>query len=486
MSAVSDKNCFHYFNIIKYSAVFLIAGILLLGFSLSAQGAETETPAGESITLAESIELALEQNWGLMSAREELRSQEPMVDIAESARYPDIDFSTSYSRFDETGVMDADLDEEQLGQLESIEDQDVPTIANMFEGMDDGQDSMHSTEISLQQPIYTFGRISSGIESAEAALRAGEAGFTDERQDLIHDVITAYHNVILAEEMVGVQKDHREAVKSHKEVVEANLEAGMVTELDLYEARVALSEIEQELVEAESDLKLARNQFRSVLGLPETAQISPADEPQDSLEGMEDEALKLSEKEERIDLADNPQLEELSHQLEASQADTEAAEAERYPDIALSGSYSLEDDDFGFDESSWSVAVSVGLDVFDGGQTRAEIEQAEAESRQLEHAREDMRSQLEVEYERAFNALSDALSQEDLAFDMREEAEKRVELAELRYAEGVGTSTDVLDARAEESQARLARKQAEYSRIEAISDVYRVLGHVDKLFEEVN
>lgn len=483
MSAASDNK---FLKTNKFTAIFFMAGILLACSLLFSTGAEADVHNGEEITLAESIELALEQNWGLMAAREDLRSQEPMVDMAEAARYPDLDFSTSYSRFDETGVMDADFDEEQLLQFDFIDDPDAELLADTFEGMDDGTDSMYSTEINLRQPIYTFGRISSSIESAEAALRAGEAGFTDERQELIHDVITAYHNVILAEEMVEVQKDHREAVRSHKEVVEANLEAGLVTELDLYEARVALSEIEQELVEAESDLKLARDQFRSVLGLPETARIAPAGEDEASLEGLEKEVLALSEEEERLDLADNPQLEELSHQLEASKAETEAAEADRYPDISLSGNYSFEDDEFGFDESSWSVAVSLGFDIFDGGQTKAEIEQAEAESEQLEHSREDMRSQLGVEAERALNAFADALSQKDLAFEMLREAEERVELAELRYAEGVGTSTDVLDARAEKSQARLTRKQAEYSRIEAIADVYRVRGEVDKLFEEVN
>jgi len=456
-------------------ADIIIIALLLTGLLLAA-GPLVETAAGRELTLAESIDIALENNLGLKASQEELRTLKPTVDMAEAARYPNISLSTSYVRMGG----DAEEIEFDVG-IDWIDDILNEIFAEAFEP----PDSIFQTEVTLQQPIFTFGRISSGIEQAEAAYQAGEAGFSSDRQELIHEVVTNYHDVILSREMVDFQRDVREQVQAHKEVVRANLEAGLVTELDLHEARVALSEVEQELMEARSGLELAREGFRSLLGLERGTRITLADSGEELLGELEERAVKLAGAEDYLDLSDNPNLEQFEYQQEASQAGLSLAEAERYPVISLMGNYSWEDEDFGFEDSSWSVAVNVSLDIFDGGQQRAEIEQAEAELRQLEYVREEMEDGLRLEAKRALSGLQNARSRQELAGERLEEARARVDLAELRYAEGVGTSTDVLNARTDKNQARLTGLQAEFSRIEALADIYLVLGEADKLFEVV-
>ncbi len=456
-------------------ADIIIIALLLTGLLLAA-GPLVETAAGRELTLAESIDIALENNLGFKASQEELRALKPTVDMAEAARYPNISLSTSYVRMGG----DAEEIEFDVG-IDWIDDILNEIFAEAFEP----PDSIFQTEVTLQQPIFTFGRISSGIEQAEAAYQAGEAGFSSDRQELIHEVVTNYHDVILSREMVDFQRDVREQVQAHKEVVRANLEAGLVTELDLHEARVALSEVEQELMEARSGLELAREGFRSLLGLERGTRITLADSGEELLGELEERAVKLAGAEDYLDLSDNPNLEQFEYQQEASQAGLSLAEAERYPVISLMGNYSWEDEDFGFEDSSWSVAVNVSLDIFDGGQQRAEIEQAEAELRQLEYVREEMEDGLRLEAKRALSGLQNARSRQELAGERLEEARARVDLAELRYAEGVGTSTDVLNARTDKNQARLTGLQAEFSRIEALADIYLVLGEADKLFEVV-
>lgn len=484
--------------------IILLASALILLISPPAAAEEN----GEELTLSESLEIALEENRGLKSSRAELRGTETLVDMAEAARYPNISISTGYTRMGGDDEMDFDIDEEedqdppQLPDLEDIEIEDIEEYIDYITGefaretsqvmqeemaaAFEQPDSIHHTEISLQQPLYTFGRISGGIEQAESAYEAGRAGFEDDRQELTHEVITTYHDVILAREMVSVQEDLQRQLEGHKETVEANLDAGTVTELDLHEAEVALSEVEQELLEARTALKTARDGFKILLGLDQRAEVrlTPGDEQM--LQDLEKKALELARGDQELDLADNPTLEQLDHQLEASRTGVDVAEAERYPTIALAGSYSWEDEDFGFENSSWSVSLNVSMDIFDGGQRRAEIEQADAELEQLKYSQEELEDSLRMEARRSLNALSDALSRQELAEEMRTEAEKRVELAELRYEEGVGVSTDVLDARTEKTQARVAGREADFARIEAIADLYLALGEMDKLFEEVS
>jgi len=461
-------------------AEIIIIALLLTGMLLAA-GPQGEGAAARELNLAESIEIALENNPGFKASQEELRALQPTVDMAEAARFPSISLTTSYVRMGG----DAEEIEFDLG-IDELDDELDDFLNEIFAEAFEPPDSIFQTEFTLQQPVFTFGRISRGIEQAEAAYQAGEAGFSGERQELIHEVITTYHDVILSREMVDFQQDVREQVQAHKDVVRTNLEAGLVTELDLHEARVALLEVEQELMEAESGLELAREGFRSLLGLERGTGITLADSGEELLDELEEGAVNLAGAEDYLDLSDNPGLEQFHYQQEASEAGLNLAEAERFPVISLMGNYSWEDEDFGFEDSSWSLAVNVSLDIFDGGQRRAEIEQAEAELRQLEYVQEEMEDGLRLEAKRAISSLQDARSRQELAAERLAEARSRVDLAELRYAEGVGTSTDVLNARTDKNQARLAELQAEFSRIEAVADIYLVLGEADKLFEVVH
>ena len=469
--------------------------IILFVFSAVFSGAvEIEAVDYENLTLEESLEIALENNRGLLASGEELKGIETSVDMAESARLPNISISTSYMRFGgDMEQFDFELDGSDLvDEFDWMSDEFGEEIADsineMFGTIGEGfeqPDSIFQTELSLQQPLYTFGRISSGIDQARSGYRAAEAGFEGDRQELIHEVITTYNNVLLAEELLELQHDIKEQVEGHLDVVQSNLDAGTITELDKHEAMVSLSEVEQEIVEARSNLTLAKEGFRSLLGLARGTEIGLAGNGEEAFAGLKDEVLAMAEENELIDLEDNPQLEALAYQREASEASLEMAEAERFPTIAMVANYSWEDENFGFEDSSWSIGVNVSFDIFDGGQRKAEIEQAEAELRQMEYNRQEAEDGLYIEANRALNAFYDAISQEELTAQMQEQAERQLRLAELRYSEGVGTSTDVLDARAGYSQARLAGEEARFSRIEALADLYLVLGRADILLEEV-
>ncbi|MFN2364798.1 MAG: TolC family protein [Halarsenatibacteraceae bacterium] len=483
--------------------------ILFVGVGLLAGSSFLEAASYQNLTLEESLEIALENNRGLLASAEELKGVETSIEMAEAGRLPNISLSSSYMRLggdmeqfefelEGSDVQDlfADLELEIPGTDETIDltpdDESAGELAGSineaFAGIGEGfeqPDTAFQTELSLQQPLYTFGRITAGIEQAKAGYRAAEAGFEGSRQELIHEVITTYNNVLLAEKMFELQNDLKEQAEGHLEVVESNLDAGMVTELDRHEARVALSEVEQEIVEAESNLALAKEGFRSLLGLERGTEISLTDSDEGAFARLEEEVLAEADRNELIDLENNPRLEVLAYQQAASETSLEMVEAERFPNIVMVGSYTWEDEEFGFEDSSWSLGVNLSFDIFDGGQRKAEIKKAEAELKQLEYEREEAEDGLYIEAKRALNAFDDAISQQELTAEMIEQAEDQLELAELRYSEGVGTSTDVLDARAGYSQARLAAEEARFSRLEALADLYLVLGQADQLVEEV-
>ncbi len=103
--------------------------------------------------------------------------------MAEAARLPNISISSSYMRFGgDQEQFDFEIDGSNIQDIAGefgfpLDDDAADEIAGSFtdifgpigEGFEQ-PDSIFQTELSLQQPLYTFGRISSGIDQPKQVI----------------------------------------------------------------------------------------------------------------------------------------------------------------------------------------------------------------------------------------------------------------------------------------------------------------------------
>ena len=102
----------------------------------------------------------------------------------------------------------------------------------------------------------------------------------------------------------------------------------------------------------------------------------------------------------------------------------------------------------------WSVGVSASWDVFDGGITRAQVNQADATLVRAKEVAAQTREQVQLDVQSAFLDLHAAernIATTQAAVVLGEENYK---IAQVRYAAGVGTNLDVMDASRKLTEAR--------------------------------
>src|SRR5690606_12136671 len=87
----------------------------------------------------------------------------------------------------------------------------------------------------------------------------------------------------------------------------------------------------------------------------------------------------------------------------------------------------------------WTLGFQISIPVFDGFRTRGAIAQAEVEIRQAELERDEARSGASLELESALAALDGALARSRARRSTVEQAQRALELAELRFAAGTAT-----------------------------------------------
>ena len=111
-------------------------------------------------------------------------------------------------------------------------------------------------------------------------------------------------------------------------------------------------------------------------------------------------------------------------------------------------------------DDSWDVSVNVSWSLWDGGRRRAERAEAMAGTRAIEARAGEFDRQLTLEVRQRWYELDSSRAAIEAAADgVRAALEARRVLRE-RFAAGVATSTDVLDAETAVLQAELDRTRA--------------------------
>lgn len=184
-----------------------------------------------------------------------------------------------------------------------------------------------TTLFRLQQPLWTGGRITAGIDAAQSRQQASESAVKEAKQDLVLRVIAAFVEALR-------QRARLEAVAQSVQQHESLL--GMITRRVDQEAspRVDLELAQSRLLQASNDLssglqaqRNALTQLSQLAGRPvRTVGFLEIDSllGQQSIESLLEQAITVS-----------PTLRRLDQEIDAAQADADLKRASYHPQISL-------------------------------------------------------------------------------------------------------------------------------------------------------
>jgi multidrug efflux system outer membrane protein len=236
-----------------------------------------------------------------------------------------------------------------------------------------------------------------------------------------------------------------EAFRRSLEFVETRYNRGLISVLDVRQARRVLAEAEARIPELNRELGVTQQQLAVLLGRypeTETARIQPDDyyRPMPSVpSGLPSELLLR-----------RPDIRAAEARLKAFNERIGVAKAARFPTIALTGSYGFASAELSnlirSQNEFWSIGVGILQPLFDAG--RLEAGQRAAEARYAQEAADYAQAVLD-----AFTEVESALLTRKLQLDRRtrflkfvEEARATQKVAQDRYIRGLTPYLDVLDA----------------------------------------
>jgi outer membrane protein len=388
---------------------------------------------GEGLTILERSG----RDAALSLAREQVLASAPV--IAGAARLPTVD---AYAR--ET------LLAQQPGVIAG------PVTINTAE-----QDSF-SFGVRVRQLLYDFGRTGSAVRAAGLELEAQRLDTTLARNDAALRFILSYLRLLRADRQLALQVEEVTRFEAHRANARALLEAGTATENEVLQAEVRLADAVQRRLQAANARALAAAQVNSLILRPLGEPVAPEEvaRPGDAAAPGLAGAMAAAEQ-------GRVELQALGAQVRATEARRDTARSEYYPQLYVAGGYDYAQNQYQVYEGNWSVLAGMDVNLFSGNVTGERVRQMEGELRVLERAREQLLDAVRLEVQEALLSLETARARVGAVGTAVEQAKENLRLEQLSYAEGVGTSTDVLDAVGLLSTAEQNALNARYDVVDA-------------------
>ena len=311
--------------------------------------------------------------------------------------------------------------------------------------------------VRLAQPLFEP-RVLEAYRIARAVRASTAADRDAQRRQLAADIQTSYLQYARASRASDLYDQTVPLLDEALRVSERLVAVGKVTPDNVLRARAEQSAVIQQR-DAAHQLAIAARQQLNYL----TGRALDADLPlfADSLLGID---TRFSAQEDlaaaqRRAQAGREELQQFDHSFDAVQGQRRLARAAFLPSVALAVDYGFQGNAIrvGGNTDFSDASLVVSWNLFNGGQDRARVQQAALDGAQLMARRDDAARGIALQVRVAHDAAAVARTAIGTATDRLSAATRSFELVQRRYAEGLASQLELLDARTSLTTAQLNR-----------------------------
>ena len=402
--------------------------------------------AGQTLDLRSTMATARAQAHDVLAAQARTQAGESRVKQAKGYRLPQISFQEMWIRTNNP----AEVFALQLNQGRFSFDDFVMGDPNNPDYLNNA-----TSRFLLTLPIYTGGEISGRVDQARLASEAAIIEATWVENSAALAAAEAYIRLSQARENVLLLEHVLDTVSTHVELAQAYVDQGMLFRSELLRAQVEQSRIEDLLIEARGQEKVAESNLAFRLGEDPGASwtLEPLSDPQEMTSNLE---AWLMTAETRADLEAARQM------LRAAEIEIKVQRSALIPKIGMAARWDFFGEQvFGNDHDSGAIMAMMSVNLFSGNRHRAAKSAAEADfvagQRQIDQFTEGVRLEVRDAYQKAVTARErylTASSAQQAAVEAERITQERFKQGVVKMIELVDTTTALREAQTRQIVAR--------------------------------
>ncbi|MFT4015403.1 MAG: TolC family protein [Agriterribacter sp.] len=388
--------------------------------------------AQETLTLHQALKFAIEHKAEAQKARLEVENAQYLIDEVKGSALPQVNGSgtLTYNPMLQKSALPGEI----IGKPGE-------TVMVAF-----GQKWQSNAVLSVNQQLFNQS-IFTGLKAARTTKEFYQINKTLTDEQLIEKVADAYYQVFQLQQQLQTVQTNLDNTTKTQSIISGLVDAGLSKKIDLDRIVVTVNNLEAAKQQMVNSLQLSENALKFAIGMEMDKDIIlPA-------ETFEVNAAILAD---QPDVLNRTEIKLLSVQSDLLQLNKKAKAAEYYPSLSFTGNLGY----LGmgpyfpvFNNSSkvnWSGFSGLGLNlsipIFNGGTTKAKINQANIDIKKLDVEINDTKLALALASENARSQINNSLLTVNTNKRNISLAKDVLDNTQNNYKNGLATLTDLLDA----------------------------------------
>jgi outer membrane protein TolC len=390
----------------------------------------------QQFTMQEAIDFALDNNRSVLNAKLDIDAAKQKKWETTTMGLPQLNAKIDYQNFiiQPVSLIPAELFGGPAGQFAEIS---FGTKQNI------------NASATLSQLVFN-GSYLVGLESAKVYLKISDNALVKTKKIIKEMVISAYANVLLAEEGLLILNDNKTILDKNIKDTKALFVNGFVEEESVEQLELTRATLLNQINKTEQLKQTAYQMLNFTLGQDINTPITLTD----SLASLANENYDLAITNAPFNLSNNVDYKIMLNQLEAKKLLLKLEKSKALPSVNtfLNFGYTGNNESFKFlkKEQTWYdsalFGVSVNIPIFSSLKRSSRTKQAKIALKQTERKLEETEQKLSLEYQNAKTNYNYAMQQYTIAKDNLDLAARIEKKQRIKFKEGISSSFELSTA----------------------------------------
>lgn len=424
-----------------------VIGLIIISFFIA------DAQQKLSLTIEQALQVGLENSKILRTSQFKLQMADARASELNTLGLPSLKFNGAYTRLSDVPpselVIPAGFIMPGVPPTDSKAELS-PTVLNNY-----------TLKATIQQPLFTGGKISGAINAAEYSAEATKMDYERDKSEVIYNIKAAYWNLYRANEFSKFIDENVNQIQTHAKDAENLFKQGMLTNNDVMKVQVQLSDALVRQIDAKNGVKLSMYVLNNTLGLPLGTEIELAstihvsDRSWDTVDQLVKNAFEK-----------RPEVLGMNARVKAGESGLTSARGGWWPQIYLVGNYNyLRPNQRYFPtidkfKETWDVTVSLTFDVWNWLQTNYQSTQAQAQLAQAQEGLSVTKDGVMLEVTQNYLSVNQAKQRKAVSEQGVKQAEENYRIMDDKYKKGLAPNSELLDAEVALLQAKLNLTQS--------------------------
>lgn len=416
-----------------------------------------------TLTLDESIEMAIRQNKTIAVARLGVKRAESQVREAFGTALPSLNVSAGFNHNLQLPVF-------------FFPNPTTGEVTPLRFGLTNG----YNVTTQIQQIIFSSAAFTA-ISASKLYSDAAEAQLDAAVAEVVTETKKRYYQAVAATGYASVAEASLTNILEVQRNITAFFAEGLVAEFDKIRADVAVANARPMVLQAKSGKYAALAALQTYIGMSLADSIAVSEGGFPALTESPDVDRSIT-----MAINENLDLRALRHQIDVGSRMVDLSRSDFYPTLAAFGQWQNQGQSESLtgwqSASSTVVGLSFSMNLFNGLRTNERVEQAKIDVFSAKERLNQVTDLINLQVRTLINQLESAKQRSEAQRSTVDQAQRGYEIARIRYREGTGSLLEINDAETSLAQAKLNSITALVDYHVTRADFDRATGQIDRSY----